>query len=160
MVENKTQSYVDVFTNAKDYNQQSSCRNEDKKVGPSGKSNAFNNSSHFQQNFNRNNFKVVEPSRRYTPRYQTLFLGNYCSCSNFGHKAINYKANTVKKQPKEFHGQTNRNQNLLEVLNRDMKCFMCHNFGHKVGDWRAYASDLRLQNYSKVDHLVDFMVLS
>lgn len=70
--------------------------------------------------------------RRPTSRDQTLFLGNCWSYSNFGHKYVNYKENTMKNHPKVFHGPTNRNQNCFEVLNQDIDCFVCHNFGHKA----------------------------
>jgi hypothetical protein len=43
-------------------------------------------------------FRKATPFRRYpTPRYQTIFIGLCYSCNNFGHKAVNCRANNRNK---------------------------------------------------------------
>jgi hypothetical protein len=42
---------------------------------------------------NKNEFKIVVPPRRpFKTRYQNLFLGQFFSCNNFGHKALDFRA--------------------------------------------------------------------
>lgn len=135
-MKNQGQSYVDVLKIFKDRDQQISNRTKDTEFGPSRRTSIAKNDDHLQQGFIRNTPMKMTSARRPIGRYQTLFLGNYSSCYNFGHKATNYKANTVNSQPKEFHGPTYKNTNQFEVLIQDIECFACHNFGHKARNYR------------------------
>jgi hypothetical protein len=96
-----------------------------------------------QKETNRNQeeevFIIVTPFRRYsTPRYQTIFLGLCYACNNFGHKAINCKANSrningYPRIPSETH---RRSYNRFESLSTELECYKCNNFGHMAKDCR------------------------
>lgn len=94
LTKNHTQSYVDVLKNAKGSIRQRSYINEDKEFVLPRKSNVAN-------------FKGMEPSRRFIPWYQTVFLGNCWYCRNFSHKVVNCRA--YAKNDKRFHNSSKTN---------------------------------------------------
>jgi hypothetical protein len=95
--------------------------------------------------------KVMTPRRPTMNMYEYLFLGNYFSCNNFGHKEIDYGAyprndqrrnggmynalrnNYVNNKVKNL--VDNRNKNSFSPLfNYNIECYKFHNFGHKSQD--------------------------
>ena len=96
---------------------------------------------------------------RKIPIYQNLFLGNYYFYHNFGNKANNCKVNTrinylgngtsykaPKKNPTSntniiFQKSIKKNVNpFAPLMNSDIECFKCHNFGYK-----SYECRIRLE---------------
>ena len=96
-----------------------------------------------------NDLKRPSPySRPPIPRYHIVFVGLCYTCNNYGHKAIdcrsyarnrntwsknNYensryqvKGNYVRKPPVA----SDRTYNIFGVLNYEIECYRCHNFGH------------------------------
>jgi hypothetical protein len=72
--------------------------------------------------------------------YQTIFFGLCYSCNNFGHKAINCRANRRNKNNYESHAQNGyprrssetqrRSYNRFEYLRIEVECYKCNNFGN------------------------------
>jgi hypothetical protein len=92
-------------------------------------------------------FIRVPPFRRSsTPRYQTIFFGLCYACNNFGHKAVNCRANNRNKNNFESHTQRGyprrpsetqrRSYNRFESLSTEVECYKCNNFGHMAKDCR------------------------
>jgi hypothetical protein len=86
-------------------------------------------------------FKRETPFRIYsTPRYQTIFFGLCYACNNFGHKAMNCRANNKNINNFESHTQKGylrrpsetqrRSYNRFESLRTEVECYKCNNFGH------------------------------
>jgi hypothetical protein len=86
-------------------------------------------------------FIRVTPFRRSsTPRYQTIFFGLCYACNNFGHKAMNCRANsrninnfeshTQKGYPRRPSETQRRSYNMFESLSTEVECYKCNNFGH------------------------------
>ena len=85
---------------------------------------------------------VRSPSFRIfsTPRHQTIFFGLCYACNNFGHKAVNCRANNKDKNNFESHTQRvypkrpsekqRRSYNMFEYLRSEVECYKCNNFGH------------------------------
>jgi hypothetical protein len=75
-----------------------------------------------------------------TPRYQTIFFGSFYACNNFGHKAVNCRANnrniknfeihTQKGYPRRLSETQRRSYNRFESLSTEVECYKCNNFGH------------------------------
>ena len=101
-------------------------------------------------------FRRTPPSRRPpTFRYQNYFPGLCYSCSNFGHKVVDCRAyvrfesswnrnaygnprnqnegNYFRKPREAF----NRNYNSFGVLNFEVECYKCNNFGHIARNCRS-----------------------
>jgi hypothetical protein len=85
-------------------------------------------------------FRRETPFRRSsTPRYQTIFFGLCYGCNNFGHKAMNCRANNRNINNFESHTQkgyprrpseTQRiSYNMFESLSTEVECYKCNNFG-------------------------------
>jgi hypothetical protein len=92
-------------------------------------------------------FIRVPPFRRYsTPGYQTIFFGLCYACNNFGHKAVNCRANNRNTNNFESHTQRGnprrpsetqrRRHNRFESLSIEVECYKCSNFGHMAKDCR------------------------
>jgi hypothetical protein len=86
-------------------------------------------------------FRRETPFRRSsTPRYQTIFFGLCYACNNFGHKAMNCRANnrninnleshTQKGYPRRPSETQRRSYNRFESLSTEVECYKCNNFGH------------------------------
>jgi hypothetical protein len=81
-----------------------------------------------------------------TPRYQTIFFGLCYACNNFGHKAVNCRANnrninnfeshTQKGYPRRPSETQRRSYNMFESLSTEVECYKCNNFGHMAKDCR------------------------
>jgi hypothetical protein len=92
-------------------------------------------------------FIRAPPFRRSsTPRYQTIFFGLCYACNNFGHKAVNCRANNRNNNNFESHTQRGysrrpsetqrRSYNRFESLSTEVECYKCNNFGHVAKDCR------------------------
>jgi hypothetical protein len=78
--------------------------------------------------------------RSSTTRYQTIFFGLCYACNNFGHKAVNCRANNRNNNYFEIHTQRGysrrpsetqrRSYNKFESLSTEVECYKCNNFGH------------------------------
>jgi hypothetical protein len=90
-------------------------------------------------------FRIASPFKIYsTPRYQTIFFGLCCACNNFGHKAMNYRANnrninkfdshTQKGYPRRPSKTQRRSYNMFESLTTEVECCKCNKFGHMAKD--------------------------
>jgi hypothetical protein len=76
--------------------------------------------------------------------YQTIFLGLCYSCNNFGHKAVNCRANNKNKNNYEgykingysriSHEAQRRSYNIFESLSTEVEFYKCNNFGHMAKD--------------------------
>jgi hypothetical protein len=86
-------------------------------------------------------FTRALPFRRSsTPKYQTIFFGLCYACNDFGHKAVNWRANNRNKNNFEIYTQRGysrrssetqrRNYNRFESLSNEVECYKCNNFGH------------------------------
>jgi hypothetical protein len=72
--------------------------------------------------------------------YQTIFLGSYYSCYNFGHKVVNCRANTKNKKndkgytrnsyPRRSHEAHNISYNKFGSLSDEVECYKYNKFGH------------------------------
>jgi hypothetical protein len=81
-----------------------------------------------------------------TPRYQTIFFGLCYAYNNFGHKAINCRANNRNNNNFESHTQRGysrrpsetqrRIYNRFESLSTEVECYKCNHFGHVAQDCR------------------------
>jgi hypothetical protein len=75
-----------------------------------------------------------------TPRYQTIFFGLCYVCNNFGHKAVNRRANnrninnfeshTQKVFPRRPSETQRKSYNMFEYLRTEVECYKCKKFGH------------------------------
>jgi hypothetical protein len=75
-----------------------------------------------------------------TPKYQIIFFGLCYACNNFGHKAVNCRANNRNNNNFESHTQRGysrrpsetqiRIYNRFESLSTEVECYKCKNFGH------------------------------
>lgn len=95
----------------------------------------------------RINFKGIEPSRRFTSKYQSLLLGNCGSCGNFGHKAIKCRVGIIKTYRNDEN--TNNNDSIhfyrpndskhdnFGALDYDVGCYIYHNFVHKSRNYKS-----------------------
>jgi hypothetical protein len=92
-------------------------------------------------------FIRAPPFRRSsTPRYQTIFFGLCYACNNFGHKAVNCRANNRNNNNFESYTQRDysrrpsdtqrRSYNRFESLSTEVECYKCNNFGHMAKDCR------------------------
>jgi hypothetical protein len=78
--------------------------------------------------------------RSSTTRYQTIFFGLCYACNNFGHKAVNCRANNKKNNYFESHTQRGysripsetqrRSYNRFESLRTEVDCYKFNNFGY------------------------------
>ena len=86
-------------------------------------------------------FTRAPPFRRSsTPRYQTIFFGLCYACNNFGHKAVNCRANNRNNNNFESYTQRGysrrpsetqrRNYNRFESLRNEVECYKCNYFRH------------------------------
>jgi hypothetical protein len=93
-------------------------------------------------------------------RYKEFFYGYCFYCSNFGHKAVNCSLRLRHKQlrfqrnkylPQQRMRSTSRQlcNNNFDLLNNEIECYNCHNFGHK-------AANCHLKNY-KADPRIKFL---
>jgi hypothetical protein len=72
--------------------------------------------------------------------YETIFFGLCNACNNFGHKAVNCRANNKNNNNFESHTQRGysrrpsetqrRSYNRFESLRTEVECYKCNNFGH------------------------------
>jgi hypothetical protein len=72
--------------------------------------------------------------------YQTIFLGLFYSCNNFGHKAArcrsydkqirNYKGYSNNSYLRKSHETKNKNHNSCCSLSNEIEFYKCNNFGH------------------------------
>jgi hypothetical protein len=92
-------------------------------------------------------FIRVPPFRRSsTPRYQTIFFGLCYACNNFGHKAMNcrannrnknnIKSNTQRGYPRRPSETQRKSYNRFESLSTEVECYKCNNFRHMAKDCR------------------------
>jgi hypothetical protein len=82
------------------------------------------------------------PKNFYQNRYPFIFLGYFFTCSDFIHKAINYRAyrkknmkvkNYIPKDKQEANRVKRRNYKSFSPLQEgELQCFICHNHGHKA----------------------------
>jgi hypothetical protein len=118
-----------------------------------------NDDQHKPDSSHKNEFRrVVPPRRPFTTRYQNLFLGYCFSCNNFGHKEIDCRAYTrsdhvrninrgpyktskddyVSNKTISSHGFANINYNsFAPLLDYDIECYKCNNYGHIARDCRS-----------------------
>ena len=69
--------------------------------------------------------------------YLQIFLVHCYSCNNFGHKALNCRANGKVPQYKKklSSNQPKGNHNLFTLLQKyDIECYKCSNHGHMARD--------------------------
>jgi hypothetical protein len=84
--------------------------------------------------------------RSSTTKYQTIFFGLCYACNNFGHKAVNCRANNRNNNYFESHTQRGysrrpsetqrRSYNRFESLSTEVECYKCNNFGHMAKNCR------------------------
>lgn len=84
----------------------------------------------------------------FAPRYQSLFYGYYFSCSNFGHKAMNYRAYGINFQERNIHVRG------INIALYNFECYKCHDYGHIARDYRSMMKSSMKENthiiYKKV----------
>jgi hypothetical protein len=100
----------------------------------------------------RSQFRRHETPRILLPiKYENIFLGNFYTRINFGHKAIHYKSNArnnyvrntndygyprnnhVKSRYGNAYGYANINYNPFDpLMDQNIICYKCHNIGHKA----------------------------
>jgi hypothetical protein len=78
--------------------------------------------------------------------YQTIFFVLCYACNNFGHKAVNCRANNWNSNNFESYTQRDyssrpsdmqrRSYNMFESLSTKVECYKCNNFGHMAKDCR------------------------
>jgi hypothetical protein len=78
--------------------------------------------------------------------YQTIFFGLCYACNNFGHKAVNCRANNRNNNYFESYTQRGysrrpsetqrRSYNRFESLSTEVECYKCNNFGHMAKNCR------------------------
>jgi hypothetical protein len=89
-----------------------------------------------EEGFRReNSFRISS-----TPGYQAIFFGLCYACNNFGHKAMNCRANnrninnfeihTQKGYPRRLSETYRRSYNKFESLSTEVEFYKCNNFGH------------------------------
>jgi hypothetical protein len=91
--------------------------------------------------------------RSSTTRYRTIFFGLCYACNNFGHKAVNCRANNKNNNYFESHTQRGysrrpsetqrRSYNRFESLSTEVECYKCNNFGHMAKNWKFVATAAR-----------------
>jgi hypothetical protein len=107
----------------------------------------FQNQQQIDKPQEEEGFIRAPPFRRSsTIRYQTIFFGLCYACNNFGHKAINCRANNRNNNHFESHTQRGysrrpsetqrRSYNMFESLSTEVECYKCNNFGHMAKDCR------------------------
>jgi hypothetical protein len=107
----------------------------------------FQNQQQIDRPQEEEGFIRAPPFRRSsTPRYQTIFFGLCYACNNFGHKAMNCRANNRNNNNFESHTQRGysrrpsetqrRSYNMFESLRTEVECYKCNNFGHVAKDFR------------------------
>jgi hypothetical protein len=91
---------------------------------------------------------VVTPRRPVVNKYEYIYLGDYFSCNNFGHNAIDYRAYPRNDQRRNggmynaprYNYVYNKVKNVVDnrnissfspLLNYDLECYKFHNFGYK-----------------------------
>jgi hypothetical protein len=99
------------------------------------------------------------PRRRPSFRYQNFFHGYCFYCSNFGHKIANCQ---IKFRDMQLRRSRNKQSlqhrtkqpmsrqsctNHFDLLNNELKCYNCHNFGHKAANChlKNYKADPRIK---------------
>jgi hypothetical protein len=97
------------------------------------------------------------PKRRPPFRYQNLFHGYFIYCSNFCHKIENSQ---IKFRDMQLRSSGNkqylqhrtkhplnrqRSTNHSNLLNNDLECYNCHNFGHKAANYDMKNSKIDTQ---------------
>jgi hypothetical protein len=99
------------------------------------------------------------PRRRPSFRYQNFFHGYCFYCSNFGHKIANcqvkFRDMQLRKSRNKQSLQHRTKQpmsrqcctNLFDLLNNELECYNCHNFGHKAANFhlKNYKADPRIK---------------
>jgi uncharacterized membrane protein len=90
--------------------------------------------------------QVTPLKRSSTPKYQTVFFVLCYACNNFGHKAVNCRANSKNKKNFESHTQRvyprrpsetqRRSYNMFESLSTEVECYKCKKNGHMEKDCR------------------------
>jgi hypothetical protein len=76
--------------------------------------------------------------------YQTIFFVLCYACNNFGHEAVNHRANNRNTNNFEIHTQRGyprrpietqrRSYNMFESLSTKVEFYKCNNFGHMTKD--------------------------
>jgi hypothetical protein len=99
------------------------------------------------------------PRRRPSFRYQNFFHGYCFYCSNFGHKIANCQ---IKFRDMQLRRSRNKQSlqhrtkqpmsrqsctNHFDLLNNELECYNCHNFGHKAANChlKNYKADPRIK---------------
>jgi hypothetical protein len=107
----------------------------------------FQNQQQIDRPQEEEGFIRAPPFRRSsTTRYQTIFFGLCYACNNFGHKAVNCRANNRNNNYFESHTQRGysrrpsetqrRSYNRFESLSTEVECYKCNNFGHMAKNCR------------------------
>jgi hypothetical protein len=107
----------------------------------------FQNQQHIDKTQEEEGFIRAPPFiRSSTTRYQTIFFGVCYACNNFGHKAVNCRANNKNNNYLESHTQRGysrrpsetqrRSYNRFESLSIEVECYKCNNFGHMAKNCR------------------------
>jgi hypothetical protein len=105
--------------------------------------------------------KMEQQMSRIRPsfRYQNFFHGYCFYCSNFGHKIANCQIKFRDMQlrrsrnKQSLQHRTNRPMsrqsctNHFDLLNNELECYNCHNFGHKAENFhlKNYKADPRIK---------------
>jgi transposase InsO family protein len=98
------------------------------------------------------------PRRRPSFRYQNFFHGYCFYCSNFGHKIANCQIKFRDMQLRRSRNKQSlqhrtkqpmnrqRSTNHFDLLNNELECYNCHNFGHKAANChlKKYKADPRI----------------
>jgi hypothetical protein len=95
-------------------------------------------------------------------RYKEFFYGYCFYCSNFGHKAVNCSLRLRHKQlrfqrnkylPQQRMRSTSRQccNNNFDLLNNEIECYNCHNFGHKAANChlKSYKANPRIKSLDR-----------
>ena len=105
--------------------------------------------------------------RPFTNMYQQLFVGNFFSCNDLGHKEINcrdYTRNDIMRNRSSYNApkynyMNNKNGNphgngnygsFTPLVNFNIECYKCNNFGHKAHDCRSLIKYDLISNENKV----------
>jgi hypothetical protein len=98
------------------------------------------------------------PRRRPSFRYQNFFHGYCFYCSNFGHKIANCQIKLRDMQLRRSRNKQSlqhktkqpmsrqRSTNHFDLLNNELECYNCHNFGHKPANYhlKNYKADPKI----------------
>jgi hypothetical protein len=120
---------------------------EDYRDNPSPRRFRFKNQQQTNKPQEEEGFIREPPFRRCsTPRYQTIFFVLCYACNNFGHKAVNCRANNRNNNNFESYTQRDysrrlgdtqiRSYNRFESLSIEVECYKCNNFGHMAMDYK------------------------